>query len=55
MKTFEQEQNELLKFILNERYFKIWKNVKNISTEAELNRSLINNSSLELFITPNCN
>lgn len=55
LKTFEQEQNELLKFILNERYFKVWQNNKNISTETELNRSLANNSNLELFITPTCN
>ena len=24
--TFEQEQNELVKFILNERFFKSWEN-----------------------------
>lgn len=49
-KTFEQEQNELIKFILNERFFKPWE----FCDLSDYN-SLSNESSLEIFITSSCN
>ena len=48
--TFEQEQNELVKFILNERFFKSWENYDPNNYD-----SLCNESCLEIFITSSCN
>ena len=48
--TFEQEQNELVKFILNERFFKPWEN-----WDTTDYNSLSNESCLEIFITSSCN
>ena len=49
-KTFEQEQSELTKFILNERFFKPWQNF-----DPDDYNNLSQESSLEIFITSNCN
>lgn len=49
MKSFQQENNELLKFILNERFFKNWK--KDIIDQKDLHTV----SELEFFITNQCN
>lgn len=44
--TFEQENDELLTYILENRFFKVWRD-----KESEL----WNASNLELFITSTCN
>ncbi len=48
--TFEQEQNELVKFILNERFFKPWE-----QRDYSNYDNLTNESGLEIFITSSCN
>lgn len=48
--TFEQEQNDLIKFILNERFFKPWE-----YWDLDDYNSLSQESCLEIFITSSCN
>ena len=45
---FQQEQNQLLKTVLDLRYFQPWK-------EEDNQYSLRNDANLEIFITPSCN
>lgn len=45
---FQQEQNQLLKTVLDLRYFQPWKEENN-------QYSLRNDANLEIFITPSCN
>lgn len=47
----QKEQNKLLKTILDYRYFNPWKHL----TQFQDDRSLIKDSSLELYITSTCN
>lgn len=47
----QEESNQLLKSILNWRFFYPWKGVN----QYEDQRSLINDSNLELYVTANCN
>lgn len=47
----QEEQNQLLKTILNWRFFYPWKNVNEYQDE----RSLAKDANLELFITSTCN
>lgn len=59
-KEFQQENNELLKFILTERFFKPWKNGKiliqeNEDTLKEIDAGLYSSSGLELYLTSSCN
>lgn len=49
-KTYEQEQSELIKFILNERFFKAWE----YCDFSDYN-NLTSESCLEIFITSTCN
>lgn len=50
MSSLKQENDNLLKFILNERFFKPWK------TQIDFNeKNLINETRLELYITSKCN
>lgn len=50
--TFEEEQNKLVKFILNERFFKPWIAENQIN---EKENDLFKDSNLEIFITSSCN
>lgn len=54
LKTFNEEQNNLLKFILNNRYFNIWKNEKPTNTDLD-KYSLWSESRLEIYLTSTCN
>lgn len=51
MDMFQKENDELLSFILNNRFFKVWRNPDNRNDT----RSLWRDSNLELFITSQCN
>ena len=53
LKTSKQEKDELLKFILTNRYFNTWKNDR--PPEMGLSTSLINDSKLEIYLTSSCN
>lgn len=48
--TFEKEQTDLVKFLLNERFFKPWENYN----DCEIN-TLSPEAHLEIFITSTCN
>ena len=52
LNDFEKEQDELLKFVLDERFFKVWKTPED-KTAEEL--SLWGDTSLELYLTSTCN
>lgn len=54
LKTFQDEKNELLKFILSKRFFDTWKNDKFLQ-EEEKTYSLINETKLEIYLTSTCN
>lgn len=47
MKTFEQENDELLKYLLDKRFFEVW--------EEGSDNTLWKATNLELFITSTCN
>lgn len=47
--TFQQENDQLLKFLLNERFFKVWR------TPDYSDKSLWAATQLELFLTNQCN
>ena len=49
--TYEQEQTELTKFILNERFFKPWLSSGDFNNLNNLNKE----AALEIFITSTCN
>ena len=49
-KTFEQENNELLEFILENRFFKPWR-----EHDMKDKKSLWHDTALELYITSACN
>lgn len=49
---FQEEQDQLLKTILNYRFFNPWRNITKYSNTL---RSLRTDSNLELFITSTCN
>lgn len=61
LKEFQQENNELLNFILNERFFKSWSQppVTILDSNGEVingsDISLVSSSNLELFLTSYCN
>ena len=48
---YQQENNELLKFILNERFFSLWSEEEYNKTQYNFSRS----ANLELYITNTCN
>ena len=52
LNDFEKEQDELLKFVLDERFFKVWTTPED-KTAEEL--SLWGDTSLELYLTSTCN
>lgn len=49
---FQKEQDQLLKTILNYRFFNPW---KNLTKYADTNKSLRQDSILELYVTSTCN
>lgn len=53
--TFQKEQNDLLKFILGERFFKPWSLYRDYGEEFDRPHSLFDESSLEIYITSSCN
>lgn len=53
--NFSNENNNYLKFILNERFFKTWKTPFIKTLNNEYDRSLYSDSHLELYITAKCN
>lgn len=53
--TLQQENNNLLKFILNERFFKPWKNQRFTEDVEEDRKKILNETHLELFLTSTCN
>lgn len=53
---FEKEQSDLIKFILNERYFKPWSlHQKNPEGYFDREHSLWSEAKLELYLTSTCN
>lgn len=50
---YQKEHNELLTFLLNERFFKPWSN--HYENELEYTRSLSPDTRLELYLTSTCN
>lgn len=53
---FDKEQTDLVKFLLNERYFKPWKLHQTYTVNEDLfNYSLLGESSLEIYLTSHCN
>ena len=61
LKEFQQDNNELLNFILTERFFKNWKlppaTITNKSGQiiGGADISSVSSSNLELFLTSHCN
>ena len=53
--TYQKEHDEMLKMMLNERFFKIWKNQELREDLDVRDFSLIDDIGLELFITSTCN
>ena len=53
--VFQQEQNDLLKFMLNERFFKPWSLYKDNNGDFDRPHSLYEESNLEIYITSSCN
>ena len=53
--TFKKENDDLLKFILNKRFFEIWKNHENTGDWIEDSKHLIKDSRLEIYLTAKCN
>ena len=47
--TFKKENDDLLKFILNKRFFEIWKNHENTGDWIEDSKHLIKDSRLEIY------
>lgn len=52
---FKNENNQLLSFILNERYFNIWKDPTDNFDAEDFSKSLWPETNLELFLTSTCN
>ena len=56
---FELEQTELIKYILNSRFFSVWKKAANIRGTEQWDKfikfSLWSESNLELYVTSLCN
>ena len=52
--NYDKEQSDLLKALLNERFFEPWRE-KYVYQKPLNNRTLLSESSLEIFITPTCN
>lgn len=53
---FDKEQTDLIKWMLNERYFKPWSLHHNQEiTEETFNTTLLGESALEIFLTSTCN
>lgn len=55
VETFNQEQSQLLKTILNERFFEPWQLDWNYGDQYDVNKSLRDEAHLELYITSTCN
>ena len=54
--TYIKENNDLLKFMLNERYFKPWSDPSIRERESyERRNSLLDEANLEIYITSTCN
>lgn len=51
-KLYIQENNELLKFMLEQRFFKVWSQK---GEKEPYNKTLLPETSLELYLTANCN
>lgn len=51
---FQKEQDDLLKVILNERYFEPW-SLDHKYGDIDKRKTLFNETSLEIFITSTCN
>lgn len=52
----QKENDELLKFILEKRFFDIWRKERRNSTlETENRKKLINESKVEIYLTSSCN
>lgn len=54
LSDFEKEQNQVLEFILNERFFKTWQNGPDYST-GNMDKGLWGDTQLELYLTSHCN
>ena len=50
---FEKEESDLVKVILNQRFFKPWRELNN--TIVPNSKSLASEAYLELFLTSTCN
>lgn len=51
---FQKEQSDIIKVLLNERYFKPWLSLEH-RIDEDINHTLLPESSLEIFITSTCN
>lgn len=55
MTTFKKENNDILKFILDKRFFEPWRNERETGVWEDDAKKLINDTNLEIYLTTQCN
>ena len=52
---FLEEQTNIVKTLLTNRYFNPWQEYKKFEYDENFDKSLINESKLEIYVTAKCN